>query len=82
MWSLASHSVSQHMYVELPRAPGASVFCSPVPAFGGGGKKGEHGKVLRHCSSSNSGKRGAGALAPGGTLGSKSPGGSSPERHG
>lgn len=53
------------------------------PAFGGVGKKVEHGKMLRHCSSGNAGKRGTGALAPGDMLGSKNPGGrSSPERHG
>lgn len=52
------------------------------PAFGGGGKKVEHGKMLRHCSSGNAGKRYTGALAPGGTLGSKNPGASSSERHG
>lgn len=57
-----------------------SVLWSPV--FGGGEEKVEHGKMLRHCSSSNAGKRDMGALAAGGTLGSKIPEGSSPERHG
>lgn len=46
-------------------------------AFGGGGKKVEQGKMLRLCSSGNAGKS-----CTGGTLGSKNPGGSSPERHG
>lgn len=57
-----------------------SVLWSPV--FGGGEKKVEHGKMLRHFSSGNAGKRDMGALAAGGTLGSKIPEGSSPERHG
>lgn len=52
------------------------------PAFGGGGRKGEHGKMLRHCSSGHAGKRGTGALAPGNTSGSRCPGTNSPERHG
>lgn len=62
MCSLASDPVSQHMCVELAMALGASV--PLMPMCGGGGKRREHGEMLRCYSCSRAGEGGTGAAGP------------------